>query len=241
MKVIWKFFTETWIGSFGLVFSIYFFVVQHFIVPSSSMEKTMLIGDIFLIKKFSYGITIPKMPFIGFPLLPDLDNDGHIISGDGPKKGDIVVFRYPKDESIYFVKRTVATPGDEVIYYDNNLLIHSTEDFMKGKDTISFNDKLWAVNPYKDLGSNYMKNQKDDSFSKLITDKNDMTKMSNNKFGIYFYKKVKDNSYYMMGDNRDNSHDSRFFGSVDYKYIVGKAFFRIVSLRNYKGSMSFIE
>jgi len=247
MKKILDFFTQTWIGSFGLVFSIYFFVIQHFIVPSPSMEKTMLVGDIFFAKKFSYGIPIPRLPFLEIALLPDFNNNGHILKGDGPEKGDVVVFRYMKNEKMYFVKRCIATEGDEVIYYDKNLLIHSkNKDFMKNNNTISFNNKLWVVNPYKDNGSNYINNidkPEDSSFNQLLNSEKpiDMIQKTDSKLGTYFYKKISNDSYYMMGDNRNNSYDSRFFGEVNYKYIVGQAFFTFFSFSDKTRSFSFIK
>jgi len=245
MKKILNFFTQTWIGSFGLIFSIYFFIIQHFIVPSASMEKTMLVGDIFFVKKFSYGIPIPRLPFLEIALFPDINNNGHLFSSNGPKKGDIVVFRFPKNDKKYFVKRCVATEGDEVIYLDKQLLIHSKDsDFFKNKETISFKNKLWVLNPFLKNGVNYSKNKNDgSSFSQLLNSKNsiDMIKKTDSKIGVYFYKKLSKNEYYMLGDNRNNSYDSRFFGAVKYKYIVGKAFFTFFSFSNKKKTFSFIK
>jgi len=247
MKKIYYFFTQTWIGSFGLVFFIYFFIGQHFIVPSPSMEKTLLVGDIYIAKKYSYGVPIPRVPFLNIPLFPDFKNNGHIIVGDGPKKGDVVVFRYPKDDNQYFVKRCVASFGDEVIYYDDNLLIHSeNKNFMLGKKTIKFNNKIWAVNPYTKVGSNYSKNILDSnnsSFVQLLNSKEpiDMIKKDDPNFGIYFYKKIKENEYYMVGDNRNNSYDSRFGGAVNYKYIIGKPSFILMSFQGNERIFSSIK
>ena len=244
MKKMFTFVTQTWIGSFGLVFSIYFFVIQHFVVPSPSMEKTLLVGDIFLVKKFAYGIPIPRLPFLEVPLFPDLNGNGHLFKGDGPKKGDIAVFRFPKNDKQYFVKRCIAEQGDEVIYYDKNLLIHSNnKEFMKNKKTISFNNKLWAVNPYLDLGSNYTSiDKRDNSFEQLLKSKDiDMIKKEDSKLGTYFYKKIEKDNYYMVGDNRNNSYDSRFFGGVNYKYMVGKGVFLFLSFSDKSRTFSFLK
>lgn len=235
MKKIIEFFTQTWIGSFGLIFSIYFFVIQHFIVPSASMEKTLMTGDIFFVKKFSYGLPIPRLPFFEIPLFPDLNNNGHIMEGKRPLKGEIVVFRSPLNDKQHFVKRCVASEGDEIVYYDGHLLVNSSDkEFMKDKEIISFDNKNWALNPYKSKGSHYaLKDDMESEFKKLLK-KYDvkMIKKENSEIGTYFYYKVEKDSFFMVGDNRNNSYDSRYWGAVPYKNIVGKAWFRILSMQD---------
>jgi len=232
MKKLYDFITKTWTGSFGLIFVIYFFIFQPFFVPSKSMQNTLLVNDFFLVKKFSYGIPIPRIPFLEIPILPDFNNNGHIVSGEGPEHGDIVVFRYPKDDKVYYLKRTVATPGDEVIYYKETLLLHSkNKKFMNSydkKNKIIFNKKEWVKNPYKVLypGVNY--NSKEIPFEEKAEER-DMIKKESKELGTYFYKKVEDNSYYMIGDNRNDSIDSRYWGSVPYKNIIGEASFIFLS------------
>ena len=117
-------FSGTWTGTIIIVLFLIFFVAQSFVIPSGSMKRTLLIGDFLFAKKFSYGIPIPHLPWAEVPVLPDFNGDGHLIAGPHPKRGDIVIFRYPKNNKIHYVKRCVATGGDELIYLPKQLLIH---------------------------------------------------------------------------------------------------------------------
>lgn len=233
MKKLYDFITKTWTGSFGLIFTIYFFIFQPFFIPTKSMQKTLLVNDYFLVSKFTYGTPIPRIPILEIPLFPDFNNNGHLIEGSKPKKGDIVVFRYPKKEKTHYIKRNIATGGDEVIYYKENLLIHSEDkDFMssyKKEDKIIFNSKEWVKNPYKVLypGVNY--NSKEGTPFEKMSGEIDMKKMNSKEFGDYFYKKVEKDSFYMVGDNRNDSIDSRTWGSIQYKHVVGKPVFTFFS------------
>ena len=103
-----KHFSNSWLGSIIIVLIVIFVFIQAFVIPSGSMKNTLLVGDFLFVKKFSYGIPTPHLPWLEIPVLPDFDKDGHIISAEGPQRGDIVVFRYPKNPKIHFVKRCVA-------------------------------------------------------------------------------------------------------------------------------------
>ena len=153
------------------------FVVQAFKIPSGSMLPTLLIGDHLLVNKFIYGI---RVPFTGKILVPI----------KSPKHGDVVVFRFPKDRSIDYIKRVVGTPGDTVE-------IKAKKVFINGK-------------PIKDdhahISSPAVLNAKAsprDNFGPVL---------------------VPDDRIFVMGDNRDNSYDSRFWGFVDQRDVLGKAF-----------------
>ena len=95
MNFLKKFYTffNSWTGTIIFVLLVIFFFVQAFIIPSGSMKNSLLVGEMLFVKKFSYGIPTPHIPWLEIPILPDFDDDGHLISGDGPKRGDIVVFR----------------------------------------------------------------------------------------------------------------------------------------------------
>lgn len=233
MKKLYDFITKTWTGSFGLIFIIYFFIFQPFSIPSKSMQNTLLVNDYFFVSKSAYGIPIPRIPILEIPLLPDFNDNGHLIEGSKPKRGDIVVFRYPKNEKIYYIKRTIATGGDQVIYYKENLLIHSKDkkwmDSYKEKDKVTFNNKIWVKNPYKKIypGINY--NKKEGIPFEQATGTIDMKKMTSKELGDYFYKEVEEGSFYMVGDNRNDSIDSRNWGSIQYKHVVGKPVFTFFS------------
>lgn len=105
-------FSNSWTGTLIIVLFVIFFVAQAFVIPSGSMIKTLLIGDHLFVKKFVYGIPTPHLPWLEIPVLPDFKGNGHLIEGNRPERGDIVVFRYPKDIKVHYVKRCVATEGE---------------------------------------------------------------------------------------------------------------------------------
>jgi len=235
-------FSNSWTGTLVIVLFVIFFVAQAFVIPSGSMIKTLLIGDHLFVKKFAYGIPTPHIPWLEIPVFPDLKGDGHLIDGSRPQRGDIVVFRYPKDIKVHYVKRCVATEGDEILFQEKNLYIH----FSEGDEYIKANypsekiktiaGKLWVNNPYieKFHGVHY-----DDAinlFQQMVlyaganqlfmkpTQVQELPSISGYPFNA-FYAKVEKDNYFMMGDNRDHSNDSRFWGSVPYSLIVGKPWF----------------
>ena len=208
--------SSSWTGTIVIVLTIIFFVAQAFVIPSGSMKNTLLIGDMLFVKKFSYGIPTPRIPWIELKVLPDFNDNGHLIEGDRPKRGDIVVFRYPKNDAIHYVKRAVATGGDLVALQNKNLLLHPKEgnDFIKAnyakEDIIKVGDRLWVVNPYKREHPGIH---------------NDPTVVNNGLNPSELFNmlpiKIPEDETFMMGDNRDHSNDSRFWGTVPYKFIVG--------------------
>lgn len=153
------------------------FVVQAFKIPSGSMLPTLLIGDHLLVNKFIYGI---RVPFTGKILVPI----------KSPKHGDVVVFRFPKDRSIDYIKRVVGTPGDTVE-------IKAKKVFINGKP---INDVHAHVSSPTVLSA---KASPRDNFGPIL---------------------VPEDRIFVMGDNRDNSYDSRFWGFVDQRDLLGKAF-----------------
>ncbi|WP_456433792.1 signal peptidase I [Nitratifractor sp.] len=237
-------FSSSWTGTIIIVLLLIFFVAQSFVIPSGSMKRTLLIGDFLFAKKFSYGIPIPEIPWIGLKVLPDFRGDGHLIDGPRPQREDIVIFYVPKDRKTHFVKRCVAVGGDELLYYDKHLLIHFHEgdDYIRShyppKKIVRAMGKLWVVNPYRDKypGIQYKPEYPGNSFLMMLyrLDEVDMKPLflpglpgarTVTVAGVpvnAFYKKVEPDHYYMIGDNRDNSEDSRFWGSVPYSLIIGK-------------------
>jgi signal peptidase I len=153
------------------------FVVQAFKIPSGSMLPTLLIGDHLLVNKFSYGV---RVPFSGNLLIPV----------GQPERGDVVVFRYPKDKTIDYIKRVIGQPGDTVE-------IRTKKVFVNGEP---------YVDPHAHITSGTMlaaATSPRDNFGPVL---------------------VPEGRVFVMGDNRDNSYDSRFWGFVDEKDILGKAF-----------------
>ena len=238
-------FSSSWTGTIIIVLFLIFFVAQSFVIPSGSMKRTLLIGDFLFAKKYSYGIPTPHLPWLEIPILPDFDGDGHLISGPRPQREDIVIFRYPQNEKIHFVKRCVAVGGDEIIYQNKRLYIHMHEgdEFIKSKYPMNkikqINGKLWVENPYMDKypgiqyipeGANifevllqYISVGKHVDVKPIY-----LQELEGNTYEIggnlvnALYTKVPQDNFYMIGDNRDNSNDSRFWGPVPYRLIVGK-------------------
>lgn len=239
MNFLKKFYTffNSWTGTIIFVLLVIFFFVQAFIIPSGSMKNSLLVGEMLFVKKFSYGIPTPHIPLLEIPILPDFDNDGHLISGDGPKRGDIVVFRYPHDEKIHFVKRCVAKGNDRVIYANKTLYVSMSEgeDFMRENypkdDLIKLGGRLFVKEPYKQKGIHYEEQvNMDDLIEKYaLLGQFAMTKINLKELGNAYVFDVPENEYFMMGDNRDFSSDSRFWGSVPYKLIVGQPWFVYMS------------
>ena len=212
--------SSSWTGTIVIVLTIIFFIAQAFVIPSGSMKNSLLIGDMLFVKKFAYGIPTPRIPWLEFQVLPDFNDNGHLIEGDKPERGDIVVFRYPKDDSIHYVKRCVATGGDIIALKDKHLLLHPKEgnDYVKKNYTadriVESDGKLYVVDPYKLEHPgihNDPKVTKDGLQPYLLFDMMPI--------------QIPEGEFFMMGDNRDHSNDSRFWGTVEYKYIVGTPWF----------------
>jgi signal peptidase I len=248
-------FSSSWTGTIIIVLFLIFFVAQSFVIPSGSMKRTQLIGDFLFAKKFSYGIPTPHLPWLEVPLLPDFNGNGHLIEGPRPQREDIVIFRKPQTPKAHFVKRCVAVGGDELLYLDKRLLIHfhdlTTEAEIKEKypeaKILRIRGKLWAENPYmgKYPGIQYApENFTAFEYLAMLYNNNkpiDMYPVFIDELGENaFYKKVEEDHYYMVGDNRDNSSDSRMWGSVAYKYIVGKPWLIYMSIefRSYEEVLS---
>lgn len=246
-------FSNSWTGTIVLVLIFIFFVAQAFVIPSGSMKNSLLIGDFLFAKKFAYGVPTPHIPWLEIPVWFDSDNDGHIIKGKGPKRGDIVIFRNPKEPKIHFVKRAFAISGDEVIFARNAMYLRPNEgdDFIEQnypqEDIVELFGKKFVYEPYKFKGINYTINPAvGDPFDKLVQlsllNLSPMNQAQVPELGsggeLYFnafYFKVPKDEYFMIGDNRNNSEDSRFWGSVPYKLIEGKPWFVYFSLdKNYK-------
>jgi signal peptidase I len=219
LKTIYKW-SSSWTGTIVIVLGIIFFLAQAFVIPSGSMKNSLLVGDMLFVKKFSYGIPTPRIPWIEVQVLPDFNDNGHLIEGDKPQRGDIVVFRYPHNEKIHYVKRCVATGGDILFIKDKNLYLHPKEgnEYViknyEGYSIAKYEGLLFVENPYK----------KDHPGIH-----NDPTVLrTNTPYQEIFNTlptQVPEGEFFMMGDNRDHSNDSRFWGTVPYKYIVGKPWF----------------
>lgn len=212
--------SSSWTGTVVIVLTIIFFIAQAFIIPSGSMKNSLLIGDMLFVKKFSYGVPTPRLPWLEVKVLPDFNDNGHLIEGPKPQRGEIVVFRYPHDEKIHYVKRCVATGGDILFLRNKNLYLHPKEgnEFVKSnyKDSkvVEIDSMLFVENPYSKSHPGIHNDPKVKRETTSYTQIFDMMPI-----------KVPNGEYFMMGDNRDHSNDSRFWGTVKYKHIVGKPWF----------------
>ena len=210
----------TWTGTVIIVLGIIFFFAQAFVIPSGSMKNSLLVGDMLFVKKFSYGVSTPRIPWLELQVLPDFNDNGHLIEGDKPQRGDIVVFRYPHDEKIHYVKRCVATGGDILFLQNKKLYLHPKEGneyvikHYIGYHTLEFQGMLFIENPYR---KDHPGVHNDPSITQDSVQPAQIFSMMPIE--------VPQGEFFMMGDNRDHSNDSRFWGTVKYKYIVGKPWF----------------
>ena len=183
-KSIAREYTEAILIALLLALLIRTFIVQAFKIPSGSMKKTLLIGDHILVSKFSYGTHIPnEIPFINIKLFDDI-----VLFSKVPKRGDIIVFKFPKDETRDFIKRVIGLPGDL-------LEVKSQKVYINNK-------------PYEDTHARHTDSPSD---SPLVP---------RDDFGPIL---VPDDHVFVMGDNRENSQDSRYWGYLNVKKIRGKA------------------
>ena len=194
----------SWIVEYGrsffpvllLVFVIRSFIIEPFKIPSGSMMPTLIAGDFIVVNKFKYGIRLPVW-------------NKTLIKVGKPNRGDVFVFHYPKDPSIDYIKRAIGLPGDEIRYENKDLFINGThiKKILQEKYIYAFNENemMEATKFVETLGD----------YSILIHDV---------PSGSYKFN-VPEGHYFAMGDNRDNSSDSRVWGFVPDELLVGKAFF----------------
>jgi signal peptidase I len=182
------------------------FLAEPFRIPSGSMMPTLLVGDFILVNKFSYGIRLPVL-------------NKKIIDLGSPKRGDPVVFRYPKQPSVDYIKRVIGLPGDTIYYHNKTLYIN-------GKEM-----EQTPVGRYEGIGSGkrmtgavkVMENLDGVEHAILVVPRAPDLPMGCQvlKYGPIT---IPAGHYFVMGDNRDNSNDSRCWGLVPDKNLIGKAF-----------------
>jgi len=204
-----------------IVFLLRSFVVEPFKIPSGSMIPTLLVGDYILVNKYDYGIRLPVI-------------HKEMIDIGSPQRGDVMVFRYPDDPSLDYIKRVIGLPGDRIEYRDKRLIIngklvpeHRIADYLS-KSTMQYSTRY-----VEDLGR---------VTHQILIDKDAPAYVP--QPGPFPFEKdchynangvtctVPAGHYFVMGDNRDNSSDSRFWGFVPDANIVGKAFFVWLNLND---------
>ena len=184
------------------------FLFEPFRIPSGSMMPSLLVGDFILVNKFSYGLRMPVW-------------QNRITEGDRPQRGDVVVFRYPKDESQDYIKRVVGLPGDHVSYYNRRLSINGKQLELESNGTYQ---GLGDLNRLPNASGCDRIGAKCRVYTEQIDDaKYKMMVNPSSNFGVDGEIFVPAGHYFVMGDNRDHSNDSRLWGYVPEENLVGKA------------------
>jgi signal peptidase I len=174
------------------------FLVEPFRIPSGSMMPTLLVGDFILVNKFAYGIRLPVL-------------NTKVIEIGEPQRGDVVVFRYPKDPSVDYIKRVVGVPGDRIGYFNKILHINGIPA------------EQVAASDYVGTGSGVSMSGASERIERLGDLEHRILVMPRTP-GLEAEYIVPQGEYFVMGDNRDNSNDSRYWGPVPEESLVGKAF-----------------
>lgn len=193
---------------FFIVLLVRSFVIEPFRIPSGSLEPTLAVGDFLAVNKFTYGLRLPVI-------------EKKILAINKPKRGDIVVFRWPPDPSYDYIKRVIGVPGDTIHYENKKLSINGKEIPQQFDDYTTDESSGHRVARYKETINGVS---------------HDIYVRPEVK-GFDFTVHVPEGQYFMMGDNRDDSADSRFWGFVGDEYLRGKAFLIWMSWNSKTGSI----
>jgi signal peptidase I len=210
---IWLEFPASFFPVIALVFGVRSFVVEPFKIPSPSMVPTLLVGDFIVVNKFTYGIRLPVI-------------NKKIIDGGSPKRGDVMVFRYPLDPSLDYIKRVVGVPGDKLTYQNKRLTINGVAvPLAPQPDYLHRERAAYARQFSESFDGRPHRILNDEDAPGDIPSAGPFPYRDNclyNNGGVTCV--IPPGHYFMMGDNRDNSADSRFWGFVPEANIVGRAF-----------------
>lgn len=196
------------------VFVLRSFLFEPFKIPSGSMIPTLQVGDLILVNKFHYGLRLPVL-------------NTKVWNNHEPQRGDVMVFRYPPQPSLDYIKRVIGVPGDEVAYLNKQLTVNGQRvPQFKRSDFFDADQMRYTRQIGEELGERRYNTLNDDRRPPSAVPILEFPSINNCRYspeGVVC--KVPAGHYFMMGDNRDNSQDSRFWGFVPEANIVGKAFF----------------
>ena len=209
----WVEYTGSFFPVILLVFCLRSFLYEPFKIPSSSMLPTLLVGDLILVNKFTYGVRLPII-------------NKKIIAIHEPQRGDVMVFRYPKDLTLDYIKRVVGVPGDKITYSNKRLTVNGQP--VQYKELADFLDEerlTYAKHYEEDLTGVRHEILNDEHAPTYVQGVHEFPHSELCSYDLEgFTCTVPAGNYFMMGDNRDNSADSRYWGFVPDENIVGKAF-----------------
>jgi signal peptidase I len=196
-----------------IVFLLRSFVVEPFKIPSGSMIPTLQVGDFILVNKFTYGIRLPII-------------NEKIVELNQPQRGDVMVFRYPQDPSMDYIKRVIGLPGDTVAYIDKRVFVNGKELSLEPLGDYLHKERMTYAKEFIE--------SVDGRKHRILLEEGTGPVPVAARFPFHENCSYNANGmtctvppghYFMMGDNRDNSSDSRVWGFVPDRNIVGKAFF----------------
>ena len=209
----WLEFPASFFPVIAVVFGLRSFLVEPFKIPSGSMIPTLLIGDFILVNKYTYGVRLPVI-------------NKKIIDVGSPKRGDVMVFRYPVDPSFDYIKRVVGLPGDKISYQNKRLSINGVDVLTTAMPDYLHSERATYTKQFSEVfDGRTHRILNDEDAQAFITSAAQFPHRENclyNNAGVICT--VPAGHYFMMGDNRDNSADSRFWGFVPEANIVGRAF-----------------
>ena len=224
-----KFFIKFILGIIAVFILIQIFLLRIYFVPTSSMEPTYKINSVIVATLFDYGILNPYSPFSQTPLISSKADSGHISDSTArPERGDVIVFRNPLSPKTHLMKRVFAISGDEGQFTCDGLYLKRPQD----KEFIFDPYKEQFVGIHYDEGSAMIFSALEHEYQKGLKEtpnNTDAPEMASSKSNLdtpdcqnVFIWKLEKDTFFMVGDNRNHSFDSRFFGAVPYKFLVGK-------------------